>query len=85
MPTHTYDTIKIERLTDDDEHTYRIHGLPAGEDFRESSSYEELEASMLKVEGVAFATSGCEFGEYDVNIIVDQKTEGGAARIEFDQ
>lgn len=85
MAKHKFDTIKIESLADSEDSNYRIHGLPRGEDFRESVSYEELEASWLKVEGVAFATSGAEFGEYGVPIIVEQDTEGGAAHIEFDQ
>lgn len=85
MPTHKYDTLKVERLPDGADSSYRLHGLPHGEDFREEASYDQLEASWLKVEGVAFACSSAEFGEYGTPILVEQKTDGGATRISFDQ
>lgn len=85
MTKHKFDTIKIESVSDDHDANYLIHGLPHGEDFRESASYDTLEASWLKVEGVGFATAGAEFGEHGVPIIVEQETDGGAARIEFDR
>lgn len=82
MEEYEFVNLHIER-PDETGPTYKIHGLPQGADFRRRSDYEEVWASSLKVEGVAFATSGAEFGEHQTIIRVGQETEGGMANITF--
>ena len=63
---------------------YRLKGLPKGKDFRKESSYVELKASWLKVEGVGFAGDSFEFSEHETDIIVCQENEGSSAHIYFE-
>jgi len=79
MSEHEFTMLKIERIDGADE--YRLHGLPAGADFRSADSYVELTATWLKVDGHGFAAPQAEFSEHGETITVDQETDGGSAHI----
>ena len=69
---------------DHDGHTYRLRGLPEGEDFRLEDSYETIHASMLSVEGIGFAANAFEFSQHERTVVVTQQIEHGSVNITFE-
>jgi len=83
--TDDYVSVHIES-TDSDKHgvpNYLVHCLPEGGNFRDTDAYETYEASWLKVNGIGFGTSGCEFSEYGKMIEVTQDASGGSLNIQL--
>lgn len=75
--------VSLHGERDPETETYTLKGLPHRGDFRAASEYETLEASWLKVSGVAFSAPAFELGENETLIVVEQKTDGGGAKIRF--
>jgi len=83
---YQFTMLEGERTVDDDGNSsYILYGLPEGEDFRDDTSYQSLQAGSLKVEDVAFAAPAFEFSEYQTYICVEQDTPGGLANITFEE
>lgn len=80
----SYTMLKGVRLPESDKHTYKLMGLPHGEDFRCEASYDVLYASWLKVHGVGFGAASFEFSEADRDVLVYQPSEHGSAHIKFE-
>jgi hypothetical protein len=75
-----YAMLRFERNGDAD---YTLYGLPEGGNFRDSDSFEEIEASALFVGGVGFSAPAGEFSQHGRTITVEQETEGGSAYIKL--
>lgn len=78
--TH-YSRVSVEKKQETE--TYLIKALPKGANFKQSGSYDEIEASYLSVEGVGFGCDYAEFSEYKTTITLEQKTEGGSVDLRF--
>ena len=75
-----YSTVKIGRQ-DGDGPNYEVYALPTGSDFRDGADYDRFEASMLKIDGFAFAADSFDIGEHDRYLTIEQSTEGGMLKL----
>jgi hypothetical protein len=84
MATTRYSQLVGERLGDDEQYNYRLHGLPRGKSFRDPDNYHTLYASWLKIEGIGFSANGFELSQYGKIVRVEQHKTGGSAEISFE-